>query len=131
MRGLLLALALASFALPIAAQTPCDADPRWIVVTVVRFEWTNADGQRNVALTDIVLGELLFDRCEGQEVTMDEPREREQATQSLSLGVAQTRIVVRLGSGDRLTYYVLESLHDICAAVDDCGDATIADRGDP
>ena len=49
MRGLLLALALASFALPIAAQTPCDADPRWIVVTVVRFEWTNADGQRNVA----------------------------------------------------------------------------------
>ena len=66
MRGLLLALALASFALPIAAQTPCDADPRWIVVTVVRFEWTNADGQRNVALTDIVLGELLFDRCEGR-----------------------------------------------------------------
>ena len=131
MRGLLLALALASFALPIAAQTPCDADPRWIVVTVVRSEWTNADGQRNVALTDIVLGELLFDRCEGQEVTMGEPREREQATQSLSLGVAQTRIVVRLGSGERLTYYVLESLHDICAAVDDCGDATIADRGDP
>ena len=114
MRGLLLALALASFALPIAAQTPCDADPRWIV-----------------ALTDIVLGELLFDRCEGQEVTMGEPREREQATQSLSLGVAQTRIVVRLGSGELVTYYVLESLHDICAAVDDCGDATIADRGDP
>ena len=86
MRGLLLALALASFALPIAAQTPCDADPRWIVVTVVRSEWTNADGQRNVALTDIFLGELLFDRCEGQEVTMGEPREREQATQSLARG---------------------------------------------
>ncbi len=107
-----------------AQDSTCDAEPRYLVVTVVGSA-TYFDGQRAEVLADMGLGTNMFDRCGGTAVMIgqaggpgavlaDHPR----------LAEAQAAITVHRSDGDFTTYLVHESLHDICAVLADCADAT-------
>ena len=109
---------------PVAAQEPsCDADPRWLVVTVVASRMSNDDGEmeyvredgERVPFRDFSLGALMLDRCEGYYGFGSAGAE--------AFTGAQTTVSIRGGTTNTF-YYVRESVHDICAAISDCADAT-------
>ena len=131
MRSLLIAVALI-VAPPLSAQEEvCDAEPRWLVVALVGSDVTGKDGESIEAFKDRRIGDKMLDRCgwPRRGVAIKEHREFRPG------GVSQSAIFVPFGDADsgwryeRL--YVRQSVQDICAALNDCGDAIEASQGPP
>ena len=103
-----------------AQDSTCDAEPRYLVVTVVGSE-TVRDGQRDEFFRDAGRGVNMIDRCGGATVQIGQsaPGDRPDLAD-----LAQATIVVHYDSEDFTIYWVRESLHDICAVLADCADAT-------
>ena len=92
-----------------AQEGTCNARPRWLVVTVVSGMTESASGSVSEWNTT---GARLVDRCRITsmfEISTDGP--------------VKTEIHVR-DSGGFHAIAIAESVHDICAAVDDCANAT-------
>ena len=124
MRSLLLVLALAGSAFPLGAQDSCDADPRWIVVTIVGSVLLDPDGEPVPEMEDAGQGARMLDRCEIIQIA--------EVRQARVGGNSQALIQVSQGPGTTTTlWYVRESVEEICAAMDDCGDATVTARDEP
>ena len=104
----------------------CAASPRWIAVTVVK-----AHLQTPTQHIELGAGVQLLDRCYGHQVQVGEIL----ATNRNPLYVAAQSEGARSffsqtsGTGDNTvlqTFFVKETVQQICAAMDDCGDATRA-----
>ena len=113
------------------AQEQCTARPRWIAVTVVTALFLSSDGTSTDTFP-LAAGVRLLDRCDSEESTMSVDQLTEDVTVPRKAAAyragARTEVswVRPLPSGGaRATeYYVAETVQDICAAMDDCGDAT-------
>ena len=96
----------------VAQDAPCDADPRWLLVTLLENRITYESGEH----LDAALGQQVLDRCEIVSIKQENP---------ISEPIRST-IMIR-PHGDILLWEMTarESPQDICAAVRDCGDATL------
>ena len=106
-----------------AQDTACDAEPRYLVVTVVGSEWVEIDGTSNESLRDVFGGGVrMFDRCEYAGLTLDGSGvNRRRPDLDGQHGAIAT---LHFRDGSYALYFVRESLHDICAVLADCADAT-------
>ena len=111
-------LVLLALSIPAAGQSgSCNADPRWLLVTVIfrqdalklEDEWKWSDSS--------VTRRALIDRCEITYIGSTEG-EVDQYPPSA------TRMTLGLSDSSFSYLWVLESLQDICLAVSDCVDAT-------
>ena len=115
----LLLACMVACAWPVAAQeASCDADPRWLAVTVLQSRMSHDGKEAQLAggqpFRDFNLGVQMLDRCVGDlQIGSTEG--------GTVLGV-QTSVVIQQGTTTTV-YYVRESVQDICAAVSDCADA--------
>ena len=105
---------------------PCDARPRWLVVTIVRLDWYSQRGdgeglEKQEPLSGDVVGggrSEMLDRCNGTWLISDKTSFEEHPIQSeISINAPDSTLV----------YGVVESVQEICAVLDDCGNATSAD----
>ena len=115
--------ALLLLAAPVAGQEEkCDAKPRWIAVDVVRGYVDNNHGG-----FETLSGLQLVDRCKGFAVTEVRGGARSMAQEAAADGARSVISQINLDSNGKVAvsvyYYVRESVHQICAAMDDCGDA--------
>lgn len=102
----------------------CAASPRWIAVTVVKAHLETSTQEMEMAA-----GVQLLDRCYGDQTQVREisatsrnPKHTAATSEGAKSFVWQTS-----GTGDNIvmqTYFVKETVQQICAAMDDCGDAT-------
>lgn len=107
-----------ALAVPLAAQdAACDAEPRWLTVTVVGSEFIDAEGEVSELFRDGNQGAQMLDRCRGY-ISISEDRRIRPG------GVSQANIDISYRDGSLRFYFVKESVQDICAAVSDCADAT-------
>lgn len=118
-----LVAALLLLAAPVAAQEEkCDAKPRWIAVDVVRGYVDNNHGG-----FETLSGLQLLDRCKGFDVTEAGGGERNMEPEAAADGARSVISQINQDSNGKVAaivhYYVRESVHKICAAMDDCGDA--------
>lgn len=109
----------------LSAQEPCLVRPRWIAVTVVGGTFTLSGQTSRVGS-----GARLIDRCGPSEIVYVAelgPHWRNEEAVAAYRDGARTNINMapRVTRDDNFTtYYVKETVQDICAAMDDCGDAT-------
>ena len=116
MRLLLIVGGVVALSAPAVAQdAPCDARPRWLVVTVVAGVFEPNEGEDDVVVS---LGARIVDRCFIGSVSelSDE-------------GPAKSFLRLRFRNGEE-TIAVAETVQQICAAVDDCADATQPSGGE-
>ena len=126
MRALIVVASFLLASLPhaeVAAQGgSCNAKPRWIVVTVVAG-YTVSELETPTAWEN--LGARAVDRC-----AILEMFEINRLDQRFARGVGDefvgAKAALRLHGGAGVSYelQISESVHDICAAVDDCANAT-------
>ena len=105
-------------ALVLAQEPPCDARPRWLVVTVTSISLTMAgtDSTDPVARELDFYGKQIFDRCE-IEISGYENSES---------GEHRGSVISRNDQYGALELSrVKESVQEICAVLDDCADATV------
>ncbi|MCY4594831.1 MAG: hypothetical protein OXC19_08545 [Bryobacterales bacterium] len=113
------------------AQEQCTARPRWIAVTLVTALSLSSDGTSTDRFP-LASGVELLDRCDSEESTMSVNELTEDVTVPRKAAAyragARTEVswVRPLPSGGArgTEYYVAETVKDICAAMNDCGDAT-------
>ena len=119
----------------LAAQAPCDARPRWLAVTVVGGWSLFTDGGERVGETIDIAGPQLrlLDRCwlgESPYIGPVNPLYRDSLDDHQAIWTAGGRTVIRATNSDENQFYpfhvlyLRETVQDICAAMDDCGDAT-------
>ena len=98
---------------PVVAQdSPCDADPRWLLVTVIESRIYRATGEH----VDLAVGQQLLDRCGIEGIVQTNPISEP----------PRSTIVMRTDSDSaRWEITARESPQDICRALRDCGDATL------
>ena len=105
--------------IPVVAQNaPCDADPRWMVVTVVQAEAIDHESN-SVRTFDHLAGLRILDRC--RIVHIAELVGNESAA-------AQIQMRHDAISDTTQLLLVKEPVQDICMAMRDCGDATLPAR---
>lgn len=102
-------------------KKPCDASPRWLLVTVVQSAmWIkNISKGDKPQYSDNERLELV-DRCEGDVFSIQHHSGPEK-------GVAAEIRQVTIRDGETIAwvrFWVKESLRDICRAMRDCGDST-------
>ena len=105
---------------PAAAQDDCNAHPRWLVVTVVYGNLVLGDGQS----FEVSTGVQTLDRCEFAYSMSDVNSSSENPLQRRVWSLGARAEIVGSDYPRVNRYYVKETVHDICAAVDDCADAT-------
>ena len=112
------------------AQEQCTARPRWIAVTVVTALFLSSDGTSTDTFP-LQSGVQLLDRCDSEESTVSVNQLTEDVTVPRKAAAyragARTEISWFRGPPSDVSgfeYYVAETVQDICAAMDDCGDAT-------
>ena len=123
MRLLVAALVMAALAFPLVAQEPCDADPRWLVVTVAGVRMIDSELQPigDEEPTEMISGVTVLDRCGRGTLTIHEDE-----GELRDLGRGRANIWTRHeGIDGYWIYYVRESVHDVCAVLADCVDATL------
>ena len=113
---------------------PCTARPRWLAVTVVGGWSVLTDGGGRVGETINSAGPQLrlLDRCwlgDSPYIGQVNPLDSDPLDDHKTIWEAGGRTVIRAnGDSDNLypfhVLYLRETVHDICAAMDDCGDAT-------
>ena len=104
-----------------AQDSTCDAEPRYLVVTVVGSD-TVRDGERDEFWTDADVGTYMLDRCR---ISQSQPFRTYPARERPDLAdEAQASFMIYRDADSFTWYYVRESLHDICAVLADCADAT-------
>lgn len=95
----------------------CEANPRWLLVTIVKqevlLEDDEGDYKRSDALSYSVERKELLDRC--KIALIDEARN--------NVANASTKIT-QSSPGALMYLYVKESLQDICSVLPDCADVT-------
>ena len=118
-----LVASLLPHSIAVAQERPCDARPRWLVVTVIAG-YTLSKSEEPVAWES--LGARAVDRCDIYEMF-----EIDHLDQRLARGSGREfkgpKTTLRLYAASPSHTYELtisESVHDICAAVEDCADAT-------
>ena len=104
----------------------CAASPRWIAVTVVKAHLETPKQEMMKAA-----GVQLLDRCYGDQVQVGEipSTSRNPKYVAASSEGAESFVWQASGTGDNIvmqTFFVKETVQQICAAMDDCGDATRA-----
>ena len=102
-----------------AQDKPCDARPRWLVVTVVRSDLyvraeDDAGWKKSEVFSKDEMGAQMLDRCVGSWSGVGES-DAEPPIQS---------VFSVQGADSVFTYYLAETVQEICAVLDDCGDAT-------
>ena len=101
-----------------AQDKPCDARPRWLVVTVVRGDlYVRAEDDAGWEKSEVFskeTGAQMLDRCVASWSGIEES-DAEPPIQS---------VFSVQGADSFFTYYVAETVQEICAVLDDCGDAT-------
>ena len=119
---------------PAFAEEPCDANPRWLLVMVVKQEsWWKPVNKENSELerVDALSYRLdkerleLVDRCENKFVSIRIDHDDSEKN-------AETKITQYRQSWQKkewvlestYTIWIKESLHDLCRAMRDCADAT-------
>ena len=116
------------------AQEPCTAQPRWLVVTVVG-SWSifTKDGERvGETINSAGPQQQLLDRCslgESPYVGDVNPLYPDPLDDHGPIWDAGGRTVIRAHPNNQTIYpyqvlYLVETVQAICAAMDDCGDAT-------
>ena len=103
-----------------AQDSTCDAEPRYLVVTVVGSD-TVRDGQRDEFFRDAGRGVYMIDRCAGEAVTIGQSAFGDRPDLA---DLAQATITVHYTNEVFTMYHVRESLHDICAVLAEWADAT-------
>ena len=99
----------------------CDANPRWLLVTVVRSagrlpgedEKTQYSGEERLELVD---------RCAGDSFGISEHQGESEDIESEIWWTIVSQVTGETMAWTKI--WVKESLHDICRAVRDCADAT-------
>ena len=137
MRALLFAgVVLLLSCLPVFAQSSgeapgkgCNANPRWILVTVVDREYyTKEDGilkKTEVLSWSSPKGDfVLVDRCEVTSITSIYDARR----RGFSKDAIKYKSEIYTDSGGLEVFRVKESLQDLCRAMKDCVDATLKER---
>ena len=104
----------------------CAASPRWVAVTVVKAHLKTSKQEMEMAA-----GVQLLDRCYGDQVQVGEisATSRDPKYVAASSEGAKSFVWQTSGTGDNivmLTFFVKETVQQVCAAMDDCGDATRA-----
>ena len=100
-------------AVPLAAQdAACDAEPRWLTVTVVGSELINAEGEVSELFRDRNQGAVMLDRCRGS-ISISEDR---RPTRAEPGGVSQASVVIYEDDGSLRVYFVegIRSRHLCC-----------------
>ena len=120
-RTLLAAVLLLTSLGQASAQEQCDADPKWLVVTVV--DGTGRLGDQNLT---VGTGARFLRRCEIVYIgTLKETEYYADSYNRARDAGAQTVINTSNTGAESFTqYFVKETVHAICAAVNDCADAT-------
>ena len=103
-----------------AQDSACDAEPRYLVVTVVGSD-TVREGQVDEFFKDADKGAFMLDRCDYARVHFSGPSHGDRPDLA---DVMQATIIVNRNRDTLTLYHVRESLHDICAVLADCADAT-------
>lgn len=120
-RTLLAAVLLLTSLGQAGAQEQCDADPKWLVVTII-------DGEGRMGDQDLAVstGTRFLQRC--NIVYIAALKETEYYAESYNRARdAGARTVINTSNtlAESFTqYFVKETVHAICAAVNDCADAT-------
>ena len=95
----------------------CEANPRWLLVTVVEQELLMEDDEVGFKRSDTfsysVERKELLDRCE---ISLIDEARKEVANASAK--------ITQSSPGVLIYFYVKESLQDICSVLPDCADAT-------
>ena len=104
----------------VAQDAPCDAEPRYRVVTGVGSD-TVREGQVDEFFKDADKGAFMLDRCDYARVEFSGPSHGDRPDLA---DVMQATIIVNRNRDTLTLYHVRESLHDICAVLADCADAT-------
>ena len=116
-------------AVPANAQdSRCDAQPRWLAVTVVSGT-TIGLGDRPI---QAVTGVQLVNRCEDTRLTfvseLDPTSHGGDGAEAFDQGAKSRLHFYYIRSDDDAIFRVLfvkETVQQLCAAMDDCGDATV------
>ena len=104
-----------------AQDSVCDAEPRYLVVTVVGSDAVR-EGERDEFFTDADVGAYMLDRCR---TSQSQPFLTFPASERPDLAdEAQASFMINWDADSFIRYYVRESLHEICAVLADCADAT-------
>lgn len=103
----------------------CDAKPRWIAVTVVEG-WFESSAPQTLEMDS---GEQLLDRCMilGVDWDVRELKATSRRGTAVTKGARTSFSASRSmddGGWIMYTFLVKETVQQICAAMDDCGDAT-------
>lgn len=111
-----------------AQESGCDARPRWLAVTVVSGR-TIGLGDRTVQAS---AGVQLVDRCEDTRLTfvseLDPISYSGDGAEAFAQGAKSRLHFYHIPPDGDLIFRVLfvrETVQQLCAAMDDCGDATI------
>ena len=102
----------------------CAASPRWIAVTVVKAYIQTSEQDMETAT-----GVQLLDRCYGDSVQVGEVSATSRSPKAVAArGEGAKSFVAQVsGTGDNFimkTSFIQETVGQLCAAMDDCGDAT-------
>ena len=121
MRIILAGVLLLGMVGPAAAQDDdCDADPRWLVVTVV-YSRIASGGEG----FDTATGVRTVDRCDVDTMSEVDPDKENPILRRMWNAGARTELFGGDGPDTwSYWYYVRETIHDICAVLNDCADAT-------
>ena len=97
----------------VAQEAPCDADPRWLLVTLIENRIRNTGTGEHLGLA---VGQQILDRCRIERIIQKNP-------------IAEPpRSTIMMRTNDDSSVWEMtatESPQDICRAVRDCGDATL------
>ena len=110
----------------------CAASPRWLAVTVVKAHIATSTQE-----IEMPAGVQLLDRCYyGDQVEVRDISATSKDPKDVAASSEGAKSIVWQASstGDNIvvrTFFVKETVQQICAAMDDCGDATrvLAERG--
>ena len=100
-------------------QEECAASPRWLVVTVVYGHRISEDGER----FELPNGVDAIDRCKAAQMSELDADSQDPGRQWVWNAGARTQLSNRRGH-PVWRYYVKETLQEICAALEDCRNAT-------
>ena len=121
------AVSVCAFSVPAvsAQEFTCTASPRLLLVTVVLARMTDFQNPDNKdsPFNDTVYrtGPRLLDRCQGG----GDMSFRGLLEEERTLGARSHLTVVTSSGRFGYEYFVTESIHEICAVLADCADATV------